>query len=295
MGQYFIKDIETLSGIKAHTLRIWEQRYNMLIPERTDTNIRYYTDTQLREVLNIALLNKNGVKISKIAAMNPQQIIAEVMRISQHTQQTSNLIDALVIAMVDFNEARFEKTLQTSILKLGLVETFCQLIFPFLSRTGVLWTTGAVTPAQEHFISHLIRRKLCAAIDTQFVSPSPSTRKFALYLPEGEWHDLLLLFSEYLLRSYHHQVVYLGTSLPMDELHEVVRVYQPDYLLTFMTVSPMEMPLDQYIRKLVGSFTTVKVLLSGAQVTVDTPLPPTATRLGSIQDLKNLLEEIKEK
>ena len=195
MAQYSIKEVETLSGVKAHTLRIWEQRYHLLTPERTDTNIRFYSDEQLRMLLNIATLNRNGMKISKIAGLEKGALNQEVLKVFESANQPDNLLDSLIHSMLDFDERRFEKTLSDAILKIGFDDAFVKLLFPFLIRTGILWATGAVRIVQEHFITNLIRRKIYVAIDSVFVEPNKQSKKFILFLPEGETHDLLLLFT----------------------------------------------------------------------------------------------------
>jgi len=162
MAQYSIKDIELLSGIKAHTLRIWEQRYALLTPMRTDTNIRYYSDEQLKKILNVSLLNRNGYKISRIAIMSDADLKQQVTEITQQHQTPDDLLDALTQSMIDFDETGFEKFLSVAVIKYGFEDAFSRIVFPFLIRTGVLWSTGAVVPVQEHFISNLIRRKIMA-------------------------------------------------------------------------------------------------------------------------------------
>src|SRR5579885_2715942 len=173
MSRYSIKQVETLSGIKAHTLRTWEQRYEILKPKRTDTNIRYYTDEQLRLILNISTLNKNGLKISRIAQMSQGQLQDEVLKIEATAQQPDFLVDSLIHTMLDFNEQLFEKTLSNAIKKIGFEETFDKVVFPFLVRTGVMWQTGGVKVVQEHFISNLVRKKLISAIEEVSTAPKP--------------------------------------------------------------------------------------------------------------------------
>ena len=266
MGQYSIRDIEVLSGVKAHTLRIWEQRYGFLKPERTETNIRYYNDEQLKLILNIGTLNRNGMKISKIACLCNEELCREVERLSDVNGEPDAVLDAFVRAMIDFDEARFEKTLSSAILKRGFTATFSQLLFPLMTRTGILWSTGVIRPAQEHFISNLIRRKLLAAIDNQYINKTSKTRKFVLFLPEGETHELLLLFSEYLLREHNHEVAYLGNSVPFADIEFINKTFAPDYLLTFITVPLQEMEIHEYFDRLTEAFPRQKIICGGKQL-----------------------------
>src|SRR5210317_1574096 len=165
MSIYSIKDLEYLSGIKAHTLRIWEQRYNFIKPKRTDTNIRYYDDEDLKFVLNVSLLKDHGHKISRICSMPEQDIQLEVNRLMEKKMGFPEQIQSLTLSMLELDEERFEKTLNTNILQIGFERTMMNLVYPFFQRIGILWQTGAIASAQEHFISNLVRQKIIVAID----------------------------------------------------------------------------------------------------------------------------------
>lgn len=263
MSNYSIKDLEQLSGIKAHTLRIWEQRYNLLKPKRTDTNIRYYDDIDLKLILNVAMLNTHGIKISKIAAMSSNDISQEIIRLTDQSMDHNDQIQALTICMIEMDEDRFEKVLSTNILKLGFEETVLDVIYPFLSKIGILWQTGAINPAQEHFISNLIRQKLIVAIDGQMGKSQGKT--FMLFLPEGELHELSLLFSSYLIKKHGHKVIYLGQSTPQIDLISVYKIQQPDYLLTIITSSPSGDKVQDYLNMLGKEFRNSEIFISGLQ------------------------------
>jgi len=263
VSNYSIKDLEQLSGIKAHTLRIWEQRYNLLKPKRTDTNIRYYDDVDLKLILNVAMLNTHGIKISKIAAMSSNDISQEIIRLTDQSMDHNDQIQALTICMIEMDEDRFEKVLSTNILKLGFEETVLDVIYPFLSKIGVLWQTGAINPAQEHFISNLIRQKLIVAIDGQMGKSQGKT--FMLFLPEGELHELSILFSSYLIKKHGHKVIYLGQSTPQIDLISVYKIQQPDYLLTIITSSPSGDKMQDYLNMLGKEFRNSEIFMSGLQ------------------------------
>lgn len=271
MGQYSIKDIEILSGIKAHTLRIWEQRYDFLSPHRTDTNIRFYSDEQLKMILNIALLNKNGYKISKIAEMDAEQIKDVILHLADSPENEDALLDSLIHAMIDFDEVRFEKTLNTAIIRMGFIQAFEHLLIPFLERTGLLWSTSVIRPVQEHFMSNLIKRKLAVAIDNQFVTRDEHTRKFVLFLPEGEWHELMLLFTDLLLRTHNQEVIYLGCSVPLEDMRSMGAVFKPDYLVTFITSPMQSISLQRFIDEISIAYPDLKILLGGPQVAIQKP------------------------
>ncbi len=293
MSQYSIKEVEILSGVKAHTLRIWEQRYDFLKPHRTDTNIRYYTNEQLKLLLNISMLNREGIKISKIADMTREQMNQELLRITNTSNQADHLLDQLIQSMLDFSEQRFERTLSNAIMKLGFEEAFNKLIFPFMIRTGVLWATGSVRPVQEHFITNLIRRKISVATDNQFVEPDEKSKKFVLFLPEGETHELLLLFTEYVLRKHNHIVAYVGTSLPYEDIEFINSHFQPDFLVTFITV-PMEGDsLITYIKNISANFPKVQILMGGSQVDhLSGSLPSNVRHISSTESLLSFVASI---
>ena len=266
MSIYSIKDLEQLSGIKAHTLRIWEQRYEILKPERTDTNIRTYDNKDLKLVLNIALLKAHGHKISEISKMASDDMSKEVLLISEKQLSYPEQINALTISMLDLDEERFEKIISTNTLQFGFENMMINIIFPFLSRIGTLWVTGSVNPAQEHFISNLIRQKLIVAIDGQLPSLRVGAKKYLLFLPEGEMHEISLLFANYIIRSRHNKVIYLGQSLPFSELIFAHKVHKPDYILTIITSVPAQYEVQKYVYQLAKEFPDSRILLSGQQV-----------------------------
>lgn len=293
MGKYSIKDLERLSGIKAHTIRIWEQRYNIISPERTDTNIRTYTDEDLRKILNISLLNKHGVKISHIAEMSDAQIHEKVLSIGDTDTDFTNQVNALTIAMVEMDEERFEKIISTNTLRLGFEKTMILVLYPFLQRIGMMWLTGAINPAQEHFISNLIRQKLIVAIDGQSASISSDAPKFLLFCPEGELHEIPLLFSNYILRSRKFRVVYLGISLPFNNLKSVVEIHKPDYLFSIFTTQPANIETQDYISELSTSFPKQTILLSGQELSHhEYNYPKNVVHLAGIESVLNYLEQI---
>ncbi|MGM0944096.1 MAG: MerR family transcriptional regulator [Bacteroidota bacterium] len=291
MSTYSIKDLEQLSGIKAHTLRIWEQRYSLLCPKRTDTNIRYYDDADLKLILNVALLNDNGFKISKIASMDAVEMKDEVMKLTERSLTHDDQIHALTICMIEMDEERFDKILSSNILKLGFEQTMLNIIYPFMSKIGVLWQTGAINPAQEHFISNLVRQKLIVAIDGQVVNGGG--KKFLLFLPEGELHEISLLFAAYLIKSNGHKVIYLGQSTPNDDLLSVYKLHEPEYLLTIITTSPSAEYAQEYINGLSERFSNSTILVTGYQVIgQDLKFPANVVQLNYIRAIKDLLEEM---
>jgi MerR family transcriptional regulator, light-induced transcriptional regulator len=264
VGSYSIKDLERISGIKAHTLRIWEQRYEILKPERTDTNIRTYSDNDLKRILNIGILNNNGVKISKLAKMNAEQLFQQVRDVSENIENTQNQVDNLVIAMVEMDEDRFERYMASCILRHGFDQTMSQIIYPFLQKVGLLWQTDSINPAQEHFISNLIRQKLIVAIDATSNQQNEEGKRFLLYLPENEMHEISLLYANYKIRAAGNKSIYLGQSVPYSDLKMVYNLHKPDYILTILTCQLLNSTLQEYTDRLAAHFPESQILISGA-------------------------------
>ncbi|GAB3640688.1 MerR family transcriptional regulator [Spirosoma arcticum] len=286
MSNYSIKDLEQLSGIKAHTLRIWEQRYNIISPKRTDTNIRTYDDRDLKLVLNISLLKDHGYKISEISKLSIEEMYQEVIKISDRQLNYPDQIHALTISMIDLDEERFEKIVSTNILQFGFEDTMIHIIYPFLNRIGTLWVTGSVGPAQEHFITNLIRQKIIVAIDGQVNKQRPNGKKYMLYLPEGELHEISLLFANYIVRARYNRVIYLGQNLPFNELVFAYNVHRPDFIFTALTSTPSNHEVQPYVDRLVKAFPDAHLLLTGYQVVgQDISLPDNATVINQIEDL----------
>jgi DNA-binding transcriptional MerR regulator len=271
MGVYSIKDLERITGIKSHTIRIWEQRYQVVNPERTDTNIRHYCDGDLRRLLNISILNRNGFRISKIANMSEEEIHAEVMRVTSTETSHESMIDGLVIAMVEMCENRFESMLNTSIDQYGFEETLVHILYPFLRKVGVLWLTGTIIPAQEHFISNLIRQKVIAAIDGLRSEPKNEAPSYLLFLPEWELHEMGLLFYYYLLKKKGYKVIYLGQVVPFNDLREIVELKKPEFMMTILTTGQEPEVIEEYVQRLSESFSELQIRINGLQF-LDNPI-----------------------
>jgi len=200
MNVFTIKDLENLSGVRAHTIRIWEQRYNFLKPSRTDTNIRYYSSRELKTLLNISLLNKYGFKISHINRMTEQEVKSRIIALSDREAVQERLANDLIAYMIDLDIECFERVLDGYVRGMGIDKAITRVIFPFLHRIGILWATGYINPAQEHLVSHVIRQKLIVGIEGT-VAHRRSDTTVLLFLPEGEHHELGLLYVYYLLKT----------------------------------------------------------------------------------------------
>ena len=291
MAIYSIRDLEKLTGIKAHTIRIWEQRYHLVSPARTDTNIRYYTDENLRHLFNVALLNRYGYKISKLAKMQPQEIAARVSEIAENNGSANSQVDALTLAMIDLDEAAFDRIFSSYSWEHGFERTMLELVYPFLDKLNVLWLTHSVSPAHEKFITNLIRRKLMCAIDKEPVDTQKESAKFLLYLPEGESQELTLLFMHYLLRSRHQKVVYLGANTSLADLRDACQPFHPDYVFTILQEPLARQSVQTYIDNAAQIVTSGRLLLSGAQLFVNpVKMPANAQVLGGLPDTLQFLD-----
>jgi DNA-binding transcriptional MerR regulator len=260
MAVYSIKDLEKLSGIKAHTIRIWEKRYDLIEPHRTNTNIRYYTDNDLKKILNVALLNRHGIKISSIAKLNDLELKEEIIRVSSSSDSSDTLIDSMVLAMIDLDEYKLESIMDKSIHKLGVRSTVTDVFYPFLEKLGILWMAGDVYPAQEHLVSFLIRQKIIAATENLSRPFNPKARKFLLFMPEGEWHEIVLLFAQFLIREANHEVLYLGQSVPYSDVLAIGLAKRFDFILLTSSASESGFDLNSYLADLGGAFPDKKIL-----------------------------------
>lgn len=265
-SRYSIKDLERISGIKAHTLRIWEQRYNILTPERTQTNIRYYNNFNLKKIINVALLNNNGFKISAIAKMSDSELLKEVERFLNDYKKESDQVDHLVLCLMDLDESKFEQIMNNAIIHFGFEDTMEKIIFPFFRQMGNLWLLGIINPAQEHYISNLIRQKIIVGIDRITTRPGIQARKILLYLPQLELHEMGLLYAHYLSKLRGHQCFYLGQSVPLEDLTAICKQLKPDQILSIYTAPNAEIDLNEYLRACAQQIPDIPFLISGRMV-----------------------------
>lgn len=262
MNAFTIKDLENLSGIKAHTIRIWEQRYNFLKPHRTITNIRYYSNDELKTVLNIALLNKYGFKISHIDRMQPMEIREKILSLGDTRAIQERIINDLLQEMVDLDMEKFEKIIANYITAKGIERTVIQIIFPFLEKIGILWQTGHINPAQEHLVTNIIRQKLIVGIETT-VSHIKLDKTFLLFLPEGEHHELGLLFMYYLVKSRGAKTIYLGANVPVKDVEHVINLKKPDIAFVHLTATGSNFNFEKFLNNIEQRFGATNTVISG--------------------------------
>ncbi|NHM07245.1 MerR family transcriptional regulator [Flavobacterium sp. CYK-4] len=248
-NSFSIKDLENLSGIKAHTIRIWEKRYNVLEPERTQTNIRQYDTSSLQKLLNITLLHHHGYKISKISKYPPEKIPMLVRQIINEKSVKNHAISAFKMAMLNFDPAQFHKAYEDLLSEKSFREIFYDVFIPLITEIGLLWQSDTITPAHEHFISFLIKQKITSNIEKlQKEGPKIDDRVFVLYLPENELHELGLMFVNYELLEKGFQTIYLGESIPSDNLPTLNRYFDKITFLSYFTIEPVADEIDAYIK-----------------------------------------------
>ena len=293
MNKFTIKDLENLSGIKAHTIRIWEQRYSFLKPQRTATNIRYYSNNELKMLLNISLLNKYGYKISHINRMSNEELREKTLTLSGAQAQQERIINELIQHMVDMELESFEKILDQYIVARGIEKTITYIIFPFMERIGLLWMTDHINPAQEHLMTNIIRQKLIVGIDN-VVTPFSLNTKMLLFLPENEHHEVGLLFLQFLLKSRGVKVIYLGSNVPVKDLEYVVELKKPDYVYTHLTTVMKEFNFDKFLNNLKIRLPQQQILISGllAQTFEKKTVPSNIRFLKSLTEVNELLSTL---
>ncbi|MGZ8556919.1 MAG: MerR family transcriptional regulator [Chitinophagaceae bacterium] len=266
MNSFTISQLQQFSGIKAHTIRIWEQRYNALQPNRSNGNTRYYDNSQLRRLLNIVSLLQYNYKVSELCSMPDEKLF---ILLEQHlkTIQIENeaetyFVSQLIAGAMGYDEAHFEKIFSTCLLRFGLKDTYTKVIYPMLLRIGLLWTNGSIPPAQEHFISNLLRQKIFSAIDS-LPPAKPVKDTWLLFLPENEFHEIGLLFAQYIIRLSGKKVIYLGANVPLDSLKMAVTDVSPTHLFFFLVHHNMTAHSQKYLDILGKSFRNIKIHIAG--------------------------------
>ena len=265
MAIYSIGDLAKLSGIRAPTLRMWEQRYGVLEPKRTESNTRYYDDDDLRHLLNVAVLNRHGVRISKIADLPHRELQRRVAELTLDGEAADTVLDALTLSMLEMDEARFEKIFALNVAQLGFEATIMTVVFPFLEKLGVLWLTGSVKPVQEAFTSGLIRRKLLVATDALPVVPDPDAPRLLLYLPKGESQEMSLLLLNYLARERGLRTYYLGRDVSVADLEDAYPLVRPQIVFTMVTETFTHARLSDYVAEVRRACPGADFLISGYQ------------------------------
>ncbi len=290
--KFSISDIENLIGIKAHTIRAWEARYNLVPPKRTPTNIRFYDEDDLKLLLNIVTLNEKGYKISRIAKMDKKQIADLVLQFQADWNNDTVQVLHLSDAILKYDEIAFSEILSGCIEEMGLIKTMDLVLFPLMKKTGMLWQTGAIDPSHEHFASNLIRDKLIVEIDKVVKPVKDKPKRFLLFLPEMEMHETGLLFARYLLKKCGMDTLYLGQEIPYADVKKVVTAYRPDYAFVVLTSLNLGKDINKIITKVMDHL-DIPLLVAGSLISefdilVHNQLKP----LKNVCDIVDFLEEL---
>lgn len=291
IARYSISDLEKLTGIKAHTIRIWEKRYNIFSPERTDTNIRFYGINDLQRLLNISFLNKHGYKISLISGMTDSEVLFQVARICEEPGAEDGYLSDLIKASNDLDQDLFEKILNGSILKLGFEQSFQLVVFPLMEKINLLWQIGKVSACQERFVNNLIRNKLVVAIDGMAGYSPSSCENFLLYLPSGQYDEINLMYANYLLRKLGHQVIYLGPSIPVEHLKSLSGRHAIGHIVVSINQGYTDKELVSYTEKLIAIFPGKKIYLIRIGSDFQEVLPDSIIRISSYKELAQATAE----
>ncbi|MGC6525631.1 MAG: MerR family transcriptional regulator [Flavobacteriaceae bacterium] len=247
---FSIKDLENISGVKAHTIRIWEKRYNLLQPKRTETNIRHYDLHNLQKLLNISFLNNNGFKISKIAALDESELAPKTRELAFLGKSDSQAIIAFKLAMLNFDQTLFYNTYNGLLEEKTFRQIFYDVFLPLLYDLGMLWQTNSITSSHEHFLTVHIKQKILIHIERlQSIDPRPSDKTFVLFLPENETHDLGLLFINYEILNLGYHTIFLGENIPLDNLKHINKLYDDITYISYFTVKPSENSIQKYLKK----------------------------------------------
>ncbi len=262
MSSYTIKDLEKISGIKAHTIRIWEHRYQFLQPQRTQTNIRTYSSDELKTILNISLLNKYGFKISHIDKMSAEQMEEKILSLSQIDAQKERVVNALIKELVSLNMSNFERQIDIYIAQKGIDKAIIEIIFPFLERIGILWVTNHINPAQEHLATNIIRQKIILGIE-KLPPVLHYTKRIVLFMPEGEYHEIGLLYVYFLLKQRGIYVDYLGANVPLVDLKILSEFHKVDYLYCHLTSPAKNFKMHKFFEQLTSISKSIPIIISG--------------------------------
>lgn len=249
--QFNIKDLENLSGVKAHTIRIWEKRYKILKPKRTDTNIRYYDNEDLQRILNVSLLNNNGVKISKIANLTDDALLLAVRELIIQNDKYDHAINDFKLSMMNFDHRLFNKTYSQLLTNNSFSEVFLNVFVKLLNQVGMLWQARTITPAHEHFLSNLIQQKLQIQIEkAQALDLVDKDKLIVLFLPQNEIHELGLMFIHLNLLITGYNSIYLGQSIPLDALKDFHPLCDEVTYISYFTIMPANDQLPNYLKQI---------------------------------------------
>ncbi|MHA4806775.1 MerR family transcriptional regulator [Flavitalea flava] len=269
MDLFSISQLAQYSGVKPHTIRIWEKRYNALKPNRSEGNTRYYDNSQLRRLLNIVGLMDTEYKVSELCAMPDEKIfrLLEEWKVVTHSETAGLFVSQLIAAGMEYDEPRFSALFAQCQHRYGMLDTYLKVVYPMLVRIGLMWSCDTLPAAHEHFISNLLRQKLFSAIDT--LPPAVSSPEtWLLFLPENEFHEIGLLFAQYLIRLSGKKAIYLGANVPLISLNAALKDLSPDNLLLFLVHHDLPEDAQQYLDGIRTRFAGKKMFVAGSHALI---------------------------
>jgi DNA-binding transcriptional MerR regulator len=293
---YSISDLERLTGVQTHTIRIWERRYNALVPMRSAGNTRFYDDNQLRRLLNIVSLSKSGLKISHVCGLTEEAmnllLEKEVTQSVSPIEKFEYYISQLLSFGLSYDEFQFDELINKAITEFGLKDTYINIMYPILVRLGLMWRSDNICPAQEHFMSNIIRHKISAASE-QVVLKQETGATWVLFLPEEDDHDIGLLFANFLLKSAGHKVIYLGSKVPVDSVRDVIDRVEVQHLLVFMIRTETATSVASYLEELSAAFKAQEIHVAGSsRILAEVEMKGNVKWMRSIDDLEEIIKEL---
>jgi DNA-binding transcriptional MerR regulator len=292
MQTFTIKDIENLTTIKAHTLRIWEQRYGLFIPKRKESLHRFYDNEDLKKLLRISYLYHSGWKISKIANLSEAEILQKVREANIIDGNFASYINRLIEAGLDFDEKSFIEVLNEVMERIGFERCIVQVCYPFLRKIGLLWSTNNVIPAQEHFASYIIQNRII--VETEKLSAPLVDPEIILVCPQGEFHELPLLFINYLMRKKGWGTIYMGVNIKRNELQQLVQVSGIRYIYLHLITNFTGSDADDYFEEICKAFPDKKIMASGEGINVIQRTFTNLTLLKSDQQIYDFINRVSE-
>lgn len=298
MSQYSIKDLEKLSGIQAHTIRMWEKRYQLIEPHRTTTNIRYYDDEHLKRVLNVSVLVRAGKKIGWVSSLDDQNLNRELLALYGEPQSSASTeadVNGLIVSMMELDEKRFEEIYNARLKSDGFFNVVVNLFYPFLNKVGILWGINEINPAQEHFISNLVRQKMIVAIDSLGPSKESDVRVL-FFLPDGELHEIGLMLSHFIAKERGLKCVYLGQSVPTEDIKRVQEIFAATHAVTFLTAVNSKEEVESTLGAIQSALGTCSLMVSGyASVFEGVTLPSDVQRIVSVDSYLAAINRLSKK
>jgi MerR family transcriptional regulator, light-induced transcriptional regulator len=294
MSSYSIKQLELVSGIKAHTIRMWERRYNLFLPQRTNTNIRRYNESDVQLILNISLLLRNGYKISKLSTKSLEEITELTLQnATKISPSKENDLEPLLLSLFSFDQSSFKAILKKKIVDRGLESTYEELILPLFYRIGILWQTGMIATTHEHFVTSIVKHIIISNYES-LKEPKDNSSLFLFFLPEGEYHEIGLLFYAYAAKKMGFRTFYLGQSTPVEDVIKTSKLIKPAIIFTSTSSSISKINLSDFSKHVRKSIPKCQLFVTGYKANQDKfKIPKEITLISSIETFSSKIKSFK--